>query len=136
MSYAARRAPGSGGFARSYANIGLETQVLSASPEKLITLLFDGARTAIAQARLHIEQNNVAARGQSISKALDIVENGLKASLDVDKGGEVAQNLRSVYEIVAHNLLLANLHTDTNRLDLADKLLADIGEAWRTATAT
>lgn len=135
MSYAARRSLGTGGFARSYANIGLETQVMSASPEKLISLLFDGARAAIAHARLHLEQNNVPARGQSISKALDIVENGLKASLDMERGGEVAKNLQAVYELVSQNLLLANLNADMERLDLADRLLADIGEAWRTSTA-
>ncbi|MEI2418602.1 flagellar export chaperone FliS [Orrella sp. JC864] len=135
MSYAVRRSNGARGSAQAYRSIGLETQVMSASPEKLITLLFDGARAAIAHARLYLEQENVAARGQAISKALDIVDNGLKASLDLEKGGEVAKNLQAVYEIVSHNLLLANLNADMQRLDLADRLLADIGEAWRTATA-
>src|SRR5690606_8149757 len=61
MTYAARRPAGYS--ARSYTDIGLETQVMSASPERLITLLFNGARAAIAQARLHLESGRIAERG-------------------------------------------------------------------------
>lgn len=131
MSYATpmgRRGPAS-----AYADLGLETQVMSASPARLITLLFDGARAAVSKARVHFAQNDIAARGQAISKAIDIVENGLKASLDMKAGGEVATNLRNVYDVIVRNLLLANLNNDINRLELADRLLADIGGAWREA---
>jgi flagellar secretion chaperone FliS len=134
MSYATRRSPGARGIAHTYSNIGLETEVLSASPEKLITLLLDGARAAIARAKLYMEEGNIPARGQSISKALDIIENGLKACLDMEKGGESAVNLRNVYELASHNLLLANLNADIERLDVADRLLADIADAWRAVT--
>ena len=121
------------GPASTYTNLGLETQVMAASPVRLITLLFDGARAAIAKARLHFSQNNPAARGEAISKAINIVENGLKASLDTNAGGELAVNLSTAYDVIVRNLLLANLNSDTNRLDTADKLLADIGSAWREA---
>lgn len=130
MTYAARRGMGA---ARSYANIGLETQVLSASPQRLISLLFDGARAAVGQARLHLEQGNTAARGAAISKAIDIVETGLKASLDMKAGGELAANLATVYDLIIRNLLLANLNSDLQRLEAAERLLADIGSAWREA---
>lgn len=130
MTYVARRSMGA---ARSYARIGLETQVMSASPQRLISLLFDGARAAIGQARLHFEQGNTAARGAAISKAIDIVETGLKASLDMKAGGELAANLAAVYDLVIRHLLLANLNNDPQRLDPADRLLAEIGSAWREA---
>src|SRR3546814_9657244 len=93
MAYAQphpRRGPQS---ARAYADIGLETKVTGASAEELITLLFDGALAAIAKARLHIGNDNIEGRGQAISKAIDIVDSGLKASVDIETGGELAQNL-------------------------------------------
>jgi len=121
------------GAIRAYADLGLETQVMAASPARLITLLFDGARAAVAQARVHLAQNNIASRGQAISKAIEIVESGLKASLDMNAGGEMAVNLRHAYDLIVRNLLQANLNSDIKRLDTADRLLADLGSAWRDA---
>jgi len=121
------------GSINAYADLGLETQVMSASPVRLITLLFDGARAAVAQARVHLAQNNIAARGSAISKAIEIVESGLKASLDMKSGGELALSLRNAYDLIVRNLLLANLNADLKHLDAADRLLADLGGAWRTA---
>lgn len=135
MTYAPPR-----GFRRSsanaYANVGLETQVLSASPERLITLLFEGALSAIAKARLHLQQGNIAERGMAISKAIDIVDSGLKASVDVDAGGDLAKNLIATYEIVLHNLMLANLNADEKRLEVAQNVLQEISSAWREACDT
>lgn len=118
---------------QAYANIGLETQVLSASPEHLISLLFDGARAAILKARLHMQNNNIEGRGIAISKAIDIVDSGLKASVDQEAGGDLARNLVATYELIIRNLLLANLNADAEALNLAERLLVDIGSAWREA---
>lgn len=118
---------------QAYANIGLETQVLSASPEHLITLLFDGARAAILKARLHMQNNSIEGRGSAISKAIDIVDSGLKASVDLETGGELAKNLVATYELIIRNLVLANLNADSEKLDLAERLLTDIASAWREA---
>jgi flagellar biosynthetic protein FliS len=135
MTYAPPR-----GFRRqsvqAYSNVGLETQVLSATPERLITLLFDGAVSAIAKARLHLQQGNIAERGQAISKALEIVDSGLKASVDLNAGGDVARNLVHTYELVMHHLLQANLHADEQKLILAENILRDLGSAWREACDT
>lgn len=122
--------------ANAYSNVGLETQVLSAAPERLITLLFDGAISAVAKARLHLQMGNIAERGMAISKAIDIVDSGLKASVDQEAGGEIAKNLIAAYEIILHNLMLANLHADDEKLALAEKLLKDLGSAWREACDT
>ena len=126
MTYAPPRARG----AQSYAKVGLETGVHSASPEKLISMLFDGARTAIARARFAFEQNNIAARGQAISKAIDIVANGLKAALNREAGGDIAANLYELYDYIERCLLMANLRSDLAKLDEADRLLADVASAW------
>ena len=132
MTYAARRPTGSQSV-RSYADIGLETQVLSASPERLITLLYLGARAAIGQARIHLQEGRVAERGAAISKAIKIVDEGLKTGLNMEAGGEIAANLARLYDYIVRTLLTANLKADTEQLDIADRLLADLAEAWQTS---
>ena len=68
--------------AGAYARVGVETLAMSASPHQLIAMLFDGAKTAIGMARHHMAAGEIEAKGNAISKAMGIVENGLKASLD------------------------------------------------------
>ncbi|MFJ1298835.1 flagellar export chaperone FliS [Pseudomonadota bacterium AL_CKDN230030165-1A_HGKHYDSX7] len=132
MTYAARRPTGSSSV-RSYSDIGLETQVMSAPPERLITLLYNGARAAIAQARIHMEAGRTAERGQAISKAVRIVDEGLKLGLNMEAGGEIAANLSQLYDFIIRTLLKANLHSDAEQLDVADRLLTDLAQAWQTA---
>lgn len=126
-AYAKGQAKGAGAYAR----VGVESGVMAASPHQLIVMLFDGAQASIRAARLHLEQGNTAGKGQAISKALDIVNNGLAAALDDDQGGEIAGRLASLYDYIARLLLRANLHNDADALDEAERLLEDIGSAWR-----
>ncbi len=132
MTYAPMRARG----AQSYARVGLETGVNSASPEKLITLLFDGARSAIRRAQVAMEAGDVAARGQAISKALEIVGSGLRAALNREAGGEVAENLYQLYEYIERCLLQANLRADADKLAEADTLLKEVADAWKEMSLT
>lgn len=132
MTYAARR-PSGFHSVRSYTDIGLETQVLGASPERLISLLYMGARAAIGQARLHMQEGRTTERGTAISKAIKIVDEGLKTGLNMEAGGEIAANLSRLYDYIIRTLLTANLKVDTEQLDIADRLLADLAEAWQTS---
>lgn len=135
MTYSAlRRGPGGRPTVQSYSNIGLETQVLSATPEELISLLLDGARVAVIKAKLHLDNDQVAERGQAISKAIDIIDTGLKASLDHEQGGEVAAQLAQTYDLILYHLMQANLHADKERLDIAENMLNTLLETWREAT--
>jgi len=131
MTYA-RRATAMKGI-NSYAKIGLETQVMSASPERLITLLFAGARTSMAQAMLHLDAGRIAERGAALSKAIRIVEEGLRASLDMKAGGELSTRLEHLYDYIVRTLLSANLNADRAQIEQADALLANIEEAWLTS---
>lgn len=117
----------------SYINIGLETEVMGASPERLISLLFRGAQTALAQARHHLHNGNIAERGKALSKAIDIVDTGLKASVDAERGGEVARHLVAAYDLIIRDLMQANLHQDEAKLDSATRLLDNLAEAWHIA---
>ena len=136
MTQPMQHGPASRRHPQVYATIGLETQVLGAGREHLITLLFDGARAALVKARLHMESNHVAQRGAAISTAIEIIETGLMASIDHEAGGELATNLAAIYGMIIRNLLWANLNVDVEKLDLARHLLDEIGDAWRIAAAT
>lgn len=121
--------PGHSG-ANAYARVGVETGVMGASPHRLIVMLYQGARQAIAQARMHLQQGNVPARGEAIGKAIQIVESGLQQSLNVDAGGEIAERLDALYGYMSRRLLEANVKQSEAMLVEIDGLLATLEEAW------
>ncbi|WP_276894291.1 flagellar export chaperone FliS [Frischella perrara] len=116
---------------KAYQQVSLETSVNQASPHQLIVLLFDGALNAIKLAKLYIEKGNIAGKGTAISKAINIIDNGLKSCLDMEKGGEIAANLDNLYHYISHQLVLANLHNDVAKLDSCYDLLNNIAQSWR-----
>lgn len=114
----------------AYAQVGVETSVQTANPHQLVVLLFEGAREAIAMARYAMEQNKVDIRGSSISKAVDIITNGLQVSLDLEAGGDLASKLNALYDYMTRRLVYANYKNDRQALDEVDGLLRDIYSAW------
>ena len=116
--------------ATAYQRVALETEVETADPHRLIMMLFEGAQTAMAKARMHMEQERVAEKGLAISQAIDIVTNGLLASLDKTHGGELAERLAALYEYISRRLLWANLKNDMAALDEAKNLLGELQSAW------
>jgi flagellar protein FliS len=116
--------------ANAYARVGVQTGVMGASPHRLIVMLYQGARQAIAQARMHLQQNHVGARGQAIGKAISIVESGLQQALNKDAGGEIAQRLDALYSYMTRRLLQANMEQSEAMLVEVDNLLATLEEAW------
>ena len=116
--------------ASAYASVSLETGVASASPHKLIVMLFDGALVAVTVASVHMKAKNIAAKGQAISKAIMIIDSGLRASLDKKVGGQIAASLDSLYEYMSNRLLIANLKNQPEILDEVHGLLQDLKSAW------
>ena len=114
----------------TYAQVSLDSAVRSADPHRLILLLFEGAASAMSMAKLHMQNNQIAERGANISKAIDIIANGLKASLNVDEGGELAERLAALYEYIVQRLLWANMKVDVAALDECMSLLGEIHSAW------
>jgi flagellar protein FliS len=117
--------------ASAYKKLGVETAAMSASPHQLIVLLFDGARSALARAQWSISQGDTQGKGQALSKAIDIIELGLRAALDLERGGEIAERLDSLYDYMARTLIRANIHSDGAAIAQVDTLLDDIGSAWK-----
>ncbi|KFC81653.1 flagellar export chaperone FliS [Buttiauxella agrestis] len=116
---------------QAYAQIGVESAVMSASPHQLIVLLFDGALSALVRARLFMQQGELAAKGEALSKAINIIDNGLKAGLDNEQGGEIAENLSSLYDYMIRRLMLANLRNDVELIEEVEGLLTNIADAWK-----
>jgi flagellar protein FliS len=115
--------------AASYAQVSTSIAT-TADPHRLILMLFDGARAAISMARLHMERKEIPEKGAAISRAIDIVSNGLLASLNPEVGGEMAEQLAALYDYICARLLWANLKNNLAALDEANQLLGELQSAW------
>lgn len=89
------------------------------------------ARIAPWCARLFLEQGDIVAKGEALSKAINIIDNGLKAGLDQEKGGEIAAHLSDLYDYMIRRLLQANLRNDSQAIEEVEGLLGNIAEAWK-----
>ena len=114
----------------AYKDVGLETSVMSADPHQLVSLLFQGALMAIAQARIAMQAKQTDVKGRAITKAIAIIGEGLHASLDMKAGGDLAQNLAALYSYMVRKLVEANLKNDTDALDEVKRLLTELQSAW------
>ena len=117
--------------ANAYAKVGVESGILAASPHQRIVMLFDSYQASIRIARLHLQAGHIAEKGQAITKAINIVSQGLRASLDLEQGGEIAVQLDQLYDYVVRVLLRANLNNDDDALTTAAALLENVAAAWR-----
>lgn len=111
---------------QSAANYG---RVAAASRHGLIAMLFEGAVERIARARGCIDNRDYVGKAQLLNRAVAIIDE-LRASLDLDKGGELASNLYNLYEYMCRQLLQATVDNDTRKLDEVLTLLNQIRSAW------
>lgn len=116
---------------QAYAQIGVESAVMSASQQQLVTMLFDGVLSALVRARLFIQDNNPQGKGASLSKAINIIENGLRVSLDEESQDELTQNLIALYSYMVRRLLQANLRNDVSAVEEVESLMRNIADAWK-----
>lgn len=114
----------------AYARVGLESGVQSADPHRLILMLYEGALVAIAQAQAAMRAGDLRVKGESVSKAIQIVEQGLKASLDDTAGDELAQHLRALYDYITERMLFASMRNQPAGLGEAARLLGQLRDAW------
>jgi len=116
--------------ARAYADVGLETGVTSANPHRLVVMLYDGAIEAIGDARTHMANGVQSAKASAISRAIGIIEQGLRSSLDLSRGASIAKQLDDLYDYMARRLLVASLRNDAGALAEVAALLTDLRSAW------
>lgn len=120
----------SAGFvANAYATVDVATGVASASPHQLTLMLYDAALKQMGKAQVHMAAGRIAEKGAAIARATNIVEEGLKGTLDLSQG-ELAHNLKLLYEYINNCLLKANLRHDAALLAEARALLAGMRDTW------
>jgi flagellar protein FliS len=116
--------------ANAYAQVGIETGVHAADPVKLVLMLYDGAIQALADAERHMAAGRIADKGKAISKAITIIDNGLRVSLDSSRGGAIAQQLYDLYDYMGRRLLVASLRNEPAGLAEVTHLLRELRGAW------
>lgn len=114
---------------KEYKSVDLRATVETATPHKLISMLLEGALTALAQAKGAIERNQIEVRTESLNKATDIIV-GLKGSLDLEKGGEVAANLDELYNYMIREVVKANRENSSQKVQDIMDLFLDIRSGW------
>ncbi|MBP7779417.1 MAG: flagellar export chaperone FliS [Acidobacteria bacterium] len=106
-----------------------QTQVQSRTPLELVVMLYDGALKFLHQARLAVEQGDIAARRDASARALTIVSE-LQSTLNMEQGGEIAERLDELYAYVTARILQAAAANAVGPLDDASRVLATLRESW------
>ena len=114
---------------QEYNRVGVTSSVEEANPHRLIQMLMNGALEKIAIARGYMERGNISQKGGHISWAISIID-GLRASLDLENGGENAQNLDDLYDYMTRRLARANIENNPVFLDEVSSLMRSINSAW------
>jgi flagellar protein FliS len=116
--------------ADAYNQVRIETGVPEADPHQLILMLYDGAIHALGLATQGIMHKDIPKKGRAISNAIDIISQGLQASLKFEEGGEMAERLNALYDYMCNRLLFANLKNDLAAIEEVTALLMDLRGAW------
>lgn len=122
--------------ANAYANVGLETGVIAASPHQLIIMLYEGAELAVRMAIKHMNEGDIDRKSAAIAKASTIILEGLRAALDLKQGGDIALQLDALYDYMNKRLMLAHVNNQTAPLEEVLGLLRELHAAWQQIGTT
>lgn len=114
---------------KQYQQVSVNSAVMGASPHHLVQMLMAGALERIALAKASMTRNEIAMKGQNISKAIGIV-GGLQESLNIKAGGKIAENLNDLYDYMTRRLLIANSQNNESILDEVSSLIIEIKMGW------
>ena len=115
--------------ANLYSRVGVETDVGNASPHRLVALLFDGVFSAMNQARAAIVAGDIGLKARCLSRAVRILDEGLKSALDLE-AGQLARDLGDLYSWLCLRLTHANLHSDIKAIEECQRVLTPVRDAW------
>lgn len=113
----------------AYGKVGIETDVLSASPHRLVALLFDGVMEGMNLALAAIQAGNTPVKNNSLCRCVRILDEGLKAALNLESN-PLAHDLRDLYAYLCMRLTHANLHSDVAAIEECKRLLLPVRDAW------
>ena len=106
------------------------TQVTTAKPEKILLLLYEGCFKFIRLAKSKLDEGKTSEKGKNISKAISVVSE-LVNTLDHKVGGQLSQDLESLYLFVIDKLIEANMKNDKGSLEAAERILTTLYEGWQ-----
>jgi flagellar secretion chaperone FliS len=113
----------------AYQSVAAHGGVAAADPHQLITMLLDGALQRLAAARGAMEHGVTSSKSQLIHRVVEIIDE-LRASLNLEAGGQIAANMADLYDYSSRLLMRANLESRTDLLDEVGHLLREIRSAW------
>ncbi|EIV1735928.1 flagellar export chaperone FliS [Vibrio parahaemolyticus] len=113
----------------SYQQVDLDAQAAAANPHQLVIMLIDGLLDEIERIRGHLAAKRLAEKGAGINKCMNILI-GLTSALDDENGGEIAENLRQLYDFCQVELYYASVHNDADRLMNVERVMGNIREGW------
>ena len=113
----------------AYRHVGTQSAVMDATPHQLITMLMDGALDRIASAKGAMSRGETSAQGELLGKAISIID-GMRASLDPAKGGDIAVNLKDLYDYMERRRLEGGARADSDALDEVSRLLREVKSGW------
>ncbi|EKA4468058.1 flagellar biosynthesis protein FliS [Vibrio parahaemolyticus] len=113
----------------SYQQVDLDAQAAAANPHQLVIMLIDGLLDEIERIRGHLAAKRLAEKGAGINKCMNILI-GLTSALDDENGGEIAENLRQLYDFCQVELYYASVQNDADRLMNVERIMGNIREGW------
>ncbi len=122
--------------ANAYRKLSVEAGVAQADPHKLVQMLFDGLLNNVGAARAALARGDIKAKCQHVVNAVRILEEGLKGSLNLVEGGELAANLLGLYDYSVLRLTQANLRNDDALLQEVSDVIAPIADGWKQIGGT
>jgi flagellar protein FliS len=115
---------------QTYQSVSVNTAVDAANPHKLILMLYDGLLRHLRLGKAYMQKGDLGAKAASLSKAISIIDQGLRASLNDDKGGDIAKSLRMLYDYSERQLVHANARNDVATVDEVINLFEPLRAAW------
>lgn len=117
--------------ANAYKTVSVEIGVSTANPHQLVDMLFDALLQAVRSAREAINRGDIQTKGKQIGKAVRIIDEGLKSTLNLDQGGDLAANLNGLYGYCALRLTEANVRNDDAALADVIRVIDPLATGWK-----
>ncbi|ODU10625.1 MAG: flagellar export chaperone FliS [Thiobacillus sp. SCN 64-35] len=105
--------------------------MVAASPHQLIVMLYEGAELSVRMAIKHLNEGDLGKKSVAVSRASNIISEGLRAALDLEQGGAIAQQLDALYEYMNQRLMLMHVRHEAAPLEEVLGLLQELHGAWK-----
>lgn len=112
-----------------YRQTYVEAGGVYADPHSLISMLFNGLQERIAVARGALQRKDHASKGRAVGQSIEILSY-LQSCLNLEQGGEIAENLNSLYAYMSNQLFMAGANNDDALFEEVKSLLTEVQSGW------